>query len=216
MDWTAQVDGYCERVGPGLWAEPVNAVTNLAFLFVAVLAWRAAREPGGWTLSAMLGVIGVASGLFHTAATVATGALDSLSIAVFAFTYLWLATGDFLGLHGKLRAGVFAGFVLLLVAAVRYAVITAPVLGENAAYLGIWALILGWGLGLRGMGLAAGRGLLIAAVILGLSILLRALDGRLCGSLSIGTHWLWHLLNAAALWWMIEVRRRHLGGAARA
>ena len=29
------IDIYCERVGPGLWAEPVNALTNLSFLAAA-------------------------------------------------------------------------------------------------------------------------------------------------------------------------------------
>jgi len=29
------MDGYCERVGPGLWAEPLNAVSNAAFLIGA-------------------------------------------------------------------------------------------------------------------------------------------------------------------------------------
>ncbi|SDT92452.1 hypothetical protein SAMN05428979_0445 [Stappia sp. ES.058] len=32
MDWTASVDAYCERVGTAFWAEPVNALTNAAFL----------------------------------------------------------------------------------------------------------------------------------------------------------------------------------------
>ena len=36
MNWTAYVDGYCERVAPGLWGEPLNAVTNLAFVLAAI------------------------------------------------------------------------------------------------------------------------------------------------------------------------------------
>ena len=30
--WTRQIDIYCERLGPGFWAEPVNALSNGAFL----------------------------------------------------------------------------------------------------------------------------------------------------------------------------------------
>ena len=30
-----QVDGYCERAGLELWAEPLNAVTNFTFLLAA-------------------------------------------------------------------------------------------------------------------------------------------------------------------------------------
>ena len=38
------IDVYCERVGPGLWAEPVNALTNAAFFLAGWLLWRNARR----------------------------------------------------------------------------------------------------------------------------------------------------------------------------
>ena len=67
MDWLAAVDGYCERLGPGLWAEPVNAVTNAAFLVAAaVMWWRCAGLWWSRALCAVLAAIGVGSGLFHT------------------------------------------------------------------------------------------------------------------------------------------------------
>ena len=37
------IDIYCERTGPGLLAEPVNAITNLAFLLAAAACWRLAE-----------------------------------------------------------------------------------------------------------------------------------------------------------------------------
>ena len=40
------IDIYCERIGPGLLAEPVNALTNAAFFVVAWLLWRDARRAG--------------------------------------------------------------------------------------------------------------------------------------------------------------------------
>ena len=36
----AAVDHYCERTGSALDAEPVNALTNAAFLVGAYIAWR--------------------------------------------------------------------------------------------------------------------------------------------------------------------------------
>jgi len=37
------MDLYCERLGPGLWAEPINASSNLTF-FIAVWAiWHLAQ-----------------------------------------------------------------------------------------------------------------------------------------------------------------------------
>jgi len=35
MDWTAKLDLYCERTGPELFSEPVNALTNIAFFLAA-------------------------------------------------------------------------------------------------------------------------------------------------------------------------------------
>ncbi len=60
--------------------------------------------------------------------------------------------------------------------------------------------------------MAIGAGLLIV------SLTFRTLDGPLCDSLPVGTHFLWHLLNATMLGWMIAVYRSHMlaGAGARA
>lgn len=68
------VDLYCERLGPGLLAEPLNAITNLAFFIAAWLLWRQSRIAGSLTggvilLLALLVAFGVGSSLFHTFAT---------------------------------------------------------------------------------------------------------------------------------------------------
>ncbi len=47
MDWFQPLDQYCERTAPAFWAEPVNALSNAAFVIAAVallFAWR--RSPG--------------------------------------------------------------------------------------------------------------------------------------------------------------------------
>jgi hypothetical protein len=54
-----------------------------------------------------------------------------------------------------------------------------------------------------------GRGLIFGAALLTLSLTARSLDMALCDSIPVGTHFLWHLLNALMLGWMIEVWRRH-------
>src|SRR4051794_22448648 len=41
--WFTPIDNYCERIGVGFWAEPVNALTSGAFLLAALHAawvWR--------------------------------------------------------------------------------------------------------------------------------------------------------------------------------
>ena len=41
------MDAYCERVGPGLLAEPLNAVSNISFLLAA---WAAGYWPNALVL----------------------------------------------------------------------------------------------------------------------------------------------------------------------
>ena len=73
MDWTRAIDGYCERTDPSFWAEPVIAVTNVAFLIAAWIMWRRVRGQGlplaVWMV-VILAAIGVGSYLFHTYAQV--------------------------------------------------------------------------------------------------------------------------------------------------
>ncbi len=67
MDLTAQLDGYCERIDPSFWSEPVNAITNAAFLIAALYMWRRSRSlPMAQALCVVLFAIGVGSFLFHT------------------------------------------------------------------------------------------------------------------------------------------------------
>ena len=79
MNWTDAIDAYCERSDPSFWAEPVNAVTNLAFVLAGLWAWR--RTSGlGRVLSVVLMAIGVGSFLFHTVAEAWSGLADVLPI----------------------------------------------------------------------------------------------------------------------------------------
>lgn len=45
--------------------------------------------------------------------------------------------------------------------------------------------------------------------LLVVSLAFRSLDGTFCGGVPVEAHFLWHLLNAVMLGWMIEVWRRH-------
>ncbi len=56
------------------------------------------------------------------------------------------------------------------------------------------------------------RGLALGAGILIVSLTFRTLDRPLCDALPLGTHFLWHIVNATMLGWMIEVYRRHMAG----
>ena len=95
---TDYVDGYCERVAPGLWGEPLNSLSNLAFLVAAVLVWRlAAGDRTGRLLAGLIGLVFVASTTFHLLATRWAAVGDSVAILVFVLVYAVLFPRVFFG-----------------------------------------------------------------------------------------------------------------------
>lgn len=196
---------YCERSGDGLWAEPVNAITNLVFIVAGLLLLRllARRDgpPAPWeavVLVFLVLAIGVGSGLWHTLATPWSALADVLPITlyinVFLVSYLARAcrcglaagTGLFLLFHG-VNAGLAAA-------------LPVGFLNGSVFYLPAWTSLGLMALHSRGRG-HEGHGLLAAAFgVFTLSLAFRSVDNALCASLPLGTHFLWHLLNGVVLY----------------
>ncbi|RBM23038.1 hypothetical protein DI005_03475 [Prauserella sp. PE36] len=202
MDWGAYVDGYCERLGPGLWGEPLNTVSNLAFLAAAVAVWRQARgATGPRVLAVLLGLIFLASTAFHALATRWAGAADTFFILVFVLAYTVVFTHVFLGVRWArawLAAPVFLAFTVVVTAAL------APLDFDGASYV---APLLGL-FGLAAL-LATARSrrvrrywprFALTGGLFGVSLSLRSADHSVCGGFPPGTHFLWHLLNAVVLY----------------
>lgn len=207
---TRQIDGYCERLDPSFWAEPLNAVTNASFLVAAGVMAIRLRGSGltlGWVLTALLAAIGIGSLLFHTYATVWAAIADVLPIALFILTYIYAANRSFLGwpLWGALAgAAAFLPFAALTVPIFM----SLPFFEISAGYWPVPLLIAIYGILLLKSQPDVGRGLLIGAALLVTSLYFRSMDLRLCAVLPSGTHLVWHLLNGLMLGWMIEVYRR--------
>ena len=213
MDWLAAVDGYCERADASYWAEPVNAVTNAAFVIAAIIMWRnSAQVTLARAMCVVLAVIGIGSFLFHTHANRLTAMMDVTPILAFILLYVYAASRHMLGLKGW-QAGLATLALLPYAAAGAYLFGQIPGLGGSAAYAPVPVLILFYAWAMRAHP-ATSRGLALGAAVLVLSLTFRTLDGPLCTALPLGTHFLWHILNALMLGWMIEVYRRHRLAAA--
>lgn len=209
MDWTAQVDAYCERLGPGLWAEPVNALTNLAFVIAAVWLWpRTAGRGLARALVVILFAIGIGSGLFHTTATRWAGVADVIPIALFILIYIYAINRDVWRWPVWLAALGTAAFIPYA-AVVTPLVAMVPFLAISGFYWTVPLLILGYALALRRRAPLTARGLATGAAILAVSLTFRSLDAGLCAAIPLGTHFMWHVLNAVMLGWMIHVYLRH-------
>ncbi|MFC3615434.1 ceramidase domain-containing protein [Lutimaribacter marinistellae] len=211
MDWMREIDGYCERLGPDYWAEPINAVTNLFFIISALIMWRRVPADAGLAraLVLILAAIGVGSYLFHTHAQVWAAIADTTPILLFILVYIFAAHRDIWGLRPLPALGATALFF-------PYAAVMVPLfglipgLGGSAGYAPVPLLIALHAVALRRREPEVARGFAIGAGVLTVSILFRTLDEPLCGIVPMGTHFMWHFLNAVMLGWMIEVYRRHL------
>lgn len=210
MRWTETIDAYCERLGPAYWAEPINAVTNAAFLIAAAVMWGRSRGlPVARLLCAILAVIGVGSFLFHTHATAWAAMADTLPIAVFILVYLFATNRDIV--RWPLWAALLGTIAFFPYAALATPVFDAlPFFTISSFYWCVPLLIIGYAAALHSRHPATARGLALGAAILTLSLVFRSLDDPLCPHVPTGTHFMWHILNAVMLGWMIEVYRRHV------
>ena len=201
------IDIYCERTHPGLWDEPLNLMTNAAFVIAALAAWRLIGRRGDPLLNALcaiLAIIGLGSSLLHAFATTWGAAVDSAAIAAFVLTYLFAVNRRCLNLSAVL-AGI--GSVLSIPVVVGLSLLVgqqSSFLAGSAAYVGIALLIFAYALLLAMRLPRYASHLAVGGVILCVSIAFRAADDPLCTMWPIGTHWVWHVLNAVMLLWMIR------------
>ena len=210
MDLSKPIDIYCERLDIGIWAEPINAVTNVAFILASIFMWlRCKNLVEGRILSFLLFSIGCGSFLFHTFAQTWAAILDVAAILIFILTYIFIANRSFLAWSKMVS---LIGVILFF----PYQVLLANILsniqffGSSVQYIPVAILIFIYSGLLRKTEPNLSRGLLIGATILCLSIVFRIIDEPLCSILSVGTHFVWHILNAIMLSWMIEILRRHM------
>lgn len=201
MDWFDEVDLYCERIGPGLWAEPLNAISNLAFLIAAglLLSRLLADERRDWAavvFAALVGVMGIGSGLFHMFANRWSLMADVVPIQLFILGYFFLAMVRFLALGGL--AALMATLAFFLVSR-PLARLLEPLIGGSSGYLpGLLAILIVAALA-RARAPHAARMLAWAGATFAVSLALRTLDQPLCPGLTVGTHFAWHVLNAVTL-----------------
>ena len=199
---TEYIDIYCERTGPDFWSEPVNAITNFAFiisaLFIAKLIRDQLRQGNrdvvSWIFCALIFIIGVGSWLFHTHATRWALLSDVIPIAIFILLYTWYALRRFAAAT-VLVSG--AGVVIVLAIAAAVPSLTGF---RGGSYVAALVAMLAIGVFLHfSRGQVAGSALLLAAAVFFVSLTLRTVDLPLCGQFPMGTHFAWHLLNAVVL-----------------
>ena len=190
------MDAYCERVGMGVFAEPLNAVSNVSFLLAALAAWVLATRTGALSagvrvLIALGASVGIGSILWHTYPTMLTLILDSVPILIFIIWYIWLYARNVIGMRPLFAVASAAAFLLATFLALPFAGVL------HGAFVYTPGLIVTLVLGVfhaRERRRAARFTLLAAAGVYLAALFFRTIDNEVCPVLPIGTHFLWHLL----------------------
>ncbi|WP_133489688.1 ceramidase domain-containing protein [Aliiroseovarius marinus] len=124
MDWFTPIDIYCERVSAAFWAEPLNAISNLAFILAALWGWIEAKrrdrlDPMTMVLILLAGMIGIGSFLFHTFANAWSSLADVIPIWTFVLLFVLAALRRVAGIRpGRIGIGlaVVAAIIAVLFA----------------------------------------------------------------------------------------------------
>jgi len=196
------IDIYCERLGYGLWAEPLNALTNAAFIIAAIFAYILAKRKNALdirsvTLVMLLCAIGVGSTLFHTFATKAMQLSDVLPILFYQIAFIWFYSLYIIRLNAVKTAALF---ILFMVLTVLSEMAPAYILNGSLSYAPSILFLLGFGVWHLKTKQKEPYMLLLAGTVFAISLTFRSIDMAVCDNIKVGTHFIWHILNGCVLY----------------
>ena len=200
------IDLYCERIGPGLWGEPANVTSNLAFVLAAWAVWRlrddsAVSRSLVWRFTTLLAAVAAGSALFHMLATPWARIFDEGPIVLLQIAFIWSYCRRVMRLQ---TPTVFVIVTGLLTASVAARVALAGMLNNSLPYAPALALTMALGID-HARARRRGRWLLVAgSALFVLAVSLRSIDNVVCASFPLGTHVFWHLLAALVVYLFIR------------
>jgi len=203
------IDIYCERLEPGLWAEPVNALTNASFFVAAFMAWMLLRRQqdtpllssplkgGEMTLILLTLAMGIGSTLFHTYAQLWAMLADVLPILLYQVAFIIFYSRYIMRWPWIWIGALLFGFVILIQ---LFMALPRDWLNGSLEYAPALLILTGFALYHLKYASREPYGLLLAAGVFVLSLTFRSVDMALCTDFPLGTHFMWHILNGLVLY----------------
>ena len=208
------VDVYCERTSSAFWAEPVNALSNLAFLIAGFLILRfyliQCKERGEKThkdfwillLIGLIFIVGIGSFLFHTFATLWALILDVVPIMLFGFIYLGVALKRVMKLN-YIKSGICLGLFILIFFNLDL-ILPEESLNRSGTYLPYLIALIIFAVILSFRKDPNSKTFWIASGLLACAFISRMVDMVLCPYFPLGTHFLWHILNGIMMYVVVK------------
>jgi hypothetical protein len=195
------MDFYCERTNEQIFNEPVNAISNIFFIIVSLSLIKILRRNQSnkiyYIQPILIFFIGIGSFLFHLKPNIITLYSDVIPIFLFSLSFIFFFNRDVININYLNNALLFLLFFFLflfITPKLNYEILNgSEFYFANYFFLGIYTI---W---LYFKKSDFFQLLLLGFIFFNLSILLRSLDNHICEYFSIGTHFLWHFLNAYLL-----------------
>jgi len=187
-------------------AEPLNATSNVAFILVGfgiykLLIKHRIQKVEYRVVLILIFLIGFGSFFWHTTRNSFTLLLDAIPSAL-SFT---LITYIFLSKLIKNKAFAFLIAGLLLPSRFFISSIaptdTISSLIRNSVNATVFLVIIAWSF--KKYGRIAFEGLVVLSVYL-TAIIMRGIDLQVCQTFPLGTHFLWHIMNALAVYLAVK------------
>jgi Ceramidase len=213
--------GICERNDGGVFAEPLNLLTNSGFIIVAIALfcyYRRHPDLKGMKiydihcLTGLVFCIGVCSTLFHMFPGPVTELIDMVPIVLFINLFFLSAIVRIVKCStiGTVVCYLaFAGSTHILVTYFPNA------LNDSIAYLSTMTSLIVIALYLNLKRRTTARMFLVAAIIGVVSLFFRSIDIAVCDVIPTGTHFLWHSCNALLIYILMMQLIRNVNRRAR-
>lgn len=213
--------GVCERTGSGVIAEPLNVLSSFAFMVVAVAIYRQYHRHEDlqskwiWDVHALTFItmlIGINSVAFHSFPNPTTELADTLTIVLFIILYFWSVLFR-IGRTTVFQAAVcfvaFVGFSHILVHQFPRA------LNDSIGYLSSMIALIMIAVHLHLKARPSSQHFMLAALVGVSSLFCRAIDRAICPETMVGTHFIWHMLNATLMYILLKQLVRNVNRVAR-
>lgn len=213
--------GVCERAGLGPIAEPLNVISSFAFMFVAVAIYRHYKRhediEGKWiwdihALTFITFLIGVNSVAFHAFPNQTTELADTLTIVLFIILYFWCV------LFRIGRCTIFQALICFVafVGGSHILVHQFPrALNDSIGYLSSMIALIIIAVHLHLKARPSSSHFLLASIVGVVSLFCRAIDREVCPMFPLGTHFIWHTLNATLIYILLKQLVRNVNRVAR-
>ena len=186
---------YCERTNLEAFGEPLNAISNIAFILCGIiLIFRKGMILNPLPYSVIF--IGISSFLFHYLPNKIFSTLDIFSILLFVIMYNVMLTRNIL--NYSVNYTILSSVTLLIISFFTGVFLFKTIIGTSGFYIGLLLYMIYIFYYVKNFQNV--KYFLCAIAIFFVSIIFRSIDPYLCNSIFFGTHFIWHILNSVVIY----------------